>query len=65
MSFICMKMKNHFHIKGLALNSFLYWGPGELAYWLRVSIYSSVLYGISYYRKFKLHEIKVLKINAT
>ena len=29
-SFMCMRMKNHFHIKGWALNLFWYRGPGEL-----------------------------------
>ena len=30
MSFICMRMKNHFHIKGWALNLVLIQRPGEL-----------------------------------
>ena len=30
MSFICMRMKNHFHIKGCALNLVWYRGPREL-----------------------------------
>ena len=33
MSFICMRMKNLLHIKGLALNLVLIQRPGELAYW--------------------------------
>ena len=31
MCFVCMKMKNHFHIKGRALNLVLIQRPGELA----------------------------------
>ena len=33
MSFICMRMKNHFHIKGWALNLVLIQRPGETRKW--------------------------------
>ena len=33
MSFICMRMKNHFHIKGWALNLVLIQGPGGTRKW--------------------------------
>ena len=45
MSFICMRMKNHFHIKGWALNSFWYRGPVELGT-LRFLFLSHLLYEI-------------------
>ena len=34
MSFICMRMKNHFHTKGWALNLVLIKRPGETRKWL-------------------------------
>ena len=34
MSFICMRMKNHFHAKGWALNLVLIKAPGETRKWL-------------------------------
>ena len=38
MSFICMRMKNHFHIKGWALNLVLIKRPGETREWLIIKV---------------------------
>ena len=44
MSFICTRMKNHFHIKGWALNLVLIWKPGGTRTWPIVIILNSTLY---------------------
>ena len=38
MSFICMRMKNHFHIKGWALNLVLIKRPGGTREWLIIKV---------------------------
>ena len=44
MSFICTRMKNHFHVKGLALNLVLIWKPGGTRKWPIIILLNSTPY---------------------